>query len=129
VRKLFVTTILFILMMAFSLGENVNLFFDANTEPDVLFYNIYQTTTSGGPYGVPVGAVTQGISPIMFTVTNVDLSICPCWYVVTALNAPASESPFSPESPEVNQPTVTPPSAPAPPTVTVTTTTTVTVSP
>ena len=113
-KKLFITAILLTLMTAFSFGENVNIFWDSNTEPDVTSYNVYRGDAAGGPYAV-INTVPQTANP-MYSDTGVDLTTDK-FYVVTAVNSAALESPFSNEAQASALPPATPPGAP---TVTIT---------
>jgi len=117
--KLIISSILFILFMSFSFAENVNLFWDANTELNVTHYNIHRGDTVGGPYTV-IGTSSQASNP-MFSDLAVDLTTDK-FYVVTALNNAGMESAFSNEVSASSVPPATPPSAP---TITIT----ITVSP
>ncbi len=72
----------------------VNLNWADNTEPDLAGYNIYRSTTSGGPYTQINGALTATSDYADGAVTNGTTY----YYVVTALNAAANESADSNEA-------------------------------
>ena len=117
--KFTISAILFVLLTSVSFAENVNLFWDSNSEPDVTFYNVYRSDTSGSLYSV-IGTVTQTANP-MYSDMGVDLT-ADKFYVVTANNSAGLESGFSNEVSASAVPTATPPGAP---TITIT----ITVSP
>lgn len=85
---------LFLLSTGSLLAENVNLFWDSNSEPDVVSYNVYRGDATGGPYAV-INTVSQ-ISNPMYSDVGVDLTTDK-FYVVTAVNSAALESLFSNE--------------------------------
>ena len=73
------------------IGSTVPLFWDANSEPDLLRYNVYRSLTSGSGYSV-IGTTPQAADPISFT----DPTPLPTgYYVVTAVNTSGLESGFS----------------------------------
>ncbi len=114
-----IALVVLVLFLIPAFGENVNIFWDANTEPDVTSYNVYRGDDSGGPYTV-INTVPQTANP-MYSDAGVDLTTDK-FYVVTAVNSGSQESPFSNEAQASALPPATPPSAP---TVTIT----ITVSP
>lgn len=100
---------------------NVRLQWNRNSESDVTGYNVYRSTTSGGPYNkinaalVPQTAV--GVSPIY---ADVPPSNATFFYVVRAVNASGLESGNSNEA--VANPPAVPPAPPTGLAATVTTT-------
>ena len=123
IHSLFVSAIkYFSLLFLFTsplLAENVNLFWTANSEPDVVSYNVKRGDVSGGPY-TTIGSVGQTANP-SFTDVSVDLGTDK-FYVVTAINNAALESPNSNEATAASIPPGVPPNSP---TITIT----ITVSP
>jgi len=111
--------IILLLMMVPALGENVSLFWDANTEPDVLSYNVKRGDAAGGPY-TTIDNVGQTSNPF-YTDIAVDLT-ADKFYVVTAVNSSSLESS---NSNEVSASAIPPGVPPDAPTITIT----VTVSP
>ena len=89
-------------------GQNaqVSLGWNDNTEPDLAGYNVYRSTTSGGPYSKLNGAVVSVSNYTDTTVTNGTTY----YYVVTAEDTGANESGNSNEASATPQ--VTPPAAP-----------------
>ena len=74
-------------------GNSVTLAWDANTEPDLAGYRIYQSRTAGGPY-TQIGQV--GVMPAPeWTVTG--LTNGTYFWVVTARNLAGMESGYSNE--------------------------------
>ncbi|MCB9853682.1 MAG: endonuclease [Phycisphaerales bacterium] len=72
----------------------VSLSWNANAEPDLSGYNIYRSTTSGGPYAQLNGAVVNTNAYNDTTVVNGTTY----FYVVTAVNTGADESSYSDEA-------------------------------
>lgn len=74
-------------------GPEVPLYWDANTEPNIDFYNVYRSTTQGSGY-VVISMSPQGADPI----SDTDLTpLSTNYYVVTAVNTSGLESGFSNE--------------------------------
>ena len=74
-------------------SSTVSLFWGANSEPDLLRYNVYRSLTSGFGYSV-IGTTPQAADPISFTDPT---PLGTGYYVVTAVNTSSSESGFSNE--------------------------------
>ena len=74
-------------------GPSVPLYWDANGEPNIDFYNVYRSENSGSGYSV-IGTAAQGPDPISYTDTPPLLT---GFYVVTAVNTSGLESGFSDE--------------------------------
>jgi subtilisin family serine protease len=89
-------------------NAQVTLAWNANTEPDLAGYNVYRSTTSGGPYAKINGALVGTNAYLDTGVTNGT----PYYYVVTAVDTAAQESGYS------NQASATPQAPPAGVTVT-----------
>ena len=74
-------------------GSTVLLEWNANSEPDIDYYNLYRSPTLGSGYSV-IGTVPQSPDPISFT----DLTpLLTGYYVVTAVNTDGLESSYSNE--------------------------------
>ncbi len=74
-------------------GSIVTLEWNANSEPDIDYYNLYRSPTVGSGYSV-IGTVAQGPDPVSFT----DMTpLLTGYYVVTAVNTDGLESGFSNE--------------------------------
>ena len=89
-------------------GPSVPLYWDANGEPNIDFYNVYRSQNSGSGYSV-VGTAPQSLDPVSFTDTS---PVSTGYYVLTAVNTSGLESGFSNElcvtltgSPTNNAPT------------------------
>ena len=74
-------------------GGTVLLEWNANSEPDIDYYNLYRSPTLGSGYSV-IGTVPQGPDPVSFTDLTPFLT---GYYVVTAVNTEGLESSFSNE--------------------------------
>ena len=108
-KMLLTLSFVFISLITWGFGENVNLFIAPSVEADVVKYRVHRSDTSGGPY-TSVGEVAQSGSP-MFTDAAVDLSSTK-FYVMTAVDNGGLESPFSNEIQADGIPAGTPPAAP-----------------
>jgi len=74
-------------------GSTVVLEWNANSESDIDYYNLYRSPTLGSGYSV-IGTVAQGPAPVSFT----DMTpLLTGYYVVTAVNTDGLESSFSNE--------------------------------
>jgi len=74
-------------------GSTVLLEWNANSEPDIDYYNLYRSPTLGSGYSV-IGTTPQAPSPIALT----DITpLATSYYVVTAVNTSGLESSFSDE--------------------------------
>jgi len=74
-------------------GSTVLLEWNANSEPDIDYYNLYRSPTLGSGYSV-IGTVPQSPDPVSFT----DMTpLLTGYYVVTAVNTSGLESSFSNE--------------------------------
>ncbi len=78
-------------------GPSVPLYWDANGEPNIDFYNVYRSQNSGSGYSV-IGTAAQGPDPISFTEST---PLPTGFYVVTAVNTSGLESGFSDSAPRV----------------------------
>ncbi len=74
-------------------GSTVLLEWNANSEPDIDYYNLYRSPTLGSGYSV-IGTVPQGLDPVSFTDMTPPLT---GYYVVTAVNTDGLESSYSNE--------------------------------
>ena len=74
-------------------GSTVLLEWNANSELDIDYYNLYRSPTLGSGYSV-IGTVSQSPDPVSFTDTTPLLT---GYYVVTAVNTDGLESGFSNE--------------------------------
>jgi len=104
----------FISLIPWAFGENVNIFIAPSTEPRVVKYRVLKSTASGGPY-TPIGEVAQSAAPI-FTDANVDLT-SPQFYVVEVVDSLNQSSPISNE---VQAQQITLPAPPGAVTITIT---------
>jgi fibronectin type 3 domain-containing protein len=112
--KMLAITTVFISLIAWSYGENVNLFISPSSESTVVKYRVKRAVTSGGPY-LSIGEVAQSAAP-MFTDAAVDLTN-PQYYVVTVVDGFNQESPISNE---VQAQSITLPAPPSATTITIT---------
>jgi len=69
------------------------LYWDANGEPNIDFYTVYRSQTSGSGYSI-IGTAPQSLDPVSFTDTSPDST---GYYVLTAVNTSGLESGFSNE--------------------------------
>jgi len=104
----------FLSLISWGFGENVNLFIAPNVEPSVVKYKVHRAGNVGGPY-LAIGEVAQSAAP-MFTDAAVDLT-SPQFYVVTAVDVFNQEGPFSNE---VQAQSITLPAPPGATTITIT---------
>jgi len=102
--------ILAILLMATPvMADDVTFQWDANTEPDLAGYHLYQGTVSGGPYTRLTNPGDIGPTVTTYTLPNVADGVW--FYVLTAYDSetPSLESDYS------NEVSITISNAPAPP--------------
>ena len=98
-------------LVATALNGGVDLAWDANSENDLDGYNVYRSTTAGGPYA-QVNAGLVGVNA--FTDTGLTNGTT-YYYVVTAVDTSSNESADSDEAsatPDAGLPDTTPPAAP-----------------
>jgi len=70
-----------------SSSSQINLDWNNNTEADLFGYNIYRSSTSGGPYGLIYGGVTTSA----YADTGLS-ALTTYYYVVTAVDSSGNES-------------------------------------
>lgn len=89
-KNLIIITVLAIVLISTvaRAGSTVTLIWDANTEPNLTGYNVYQSGVSGQP-GVKVKTVTSPIAVLP------DLLDGPAYFVVTAYDTEGLESGYS----------------------------------
>ena len=76
----------------------VSLAWDEVTTTDVLLYNVYRATTTGGPYGLVAGITTPQYADLGLTNGTT------YFYVVTVANTAGNESAYSNEASTTPQP-------------------------
>jgi fibronectin type 3 domain-containing protein len=87
--------ILLAILLAVPVWADVNLAWDANSEPDLAGYNVYRSTTSGSGYVKLNTALVQGTT---YTDTDADVDAGTAYfYVCTAVDTSQLESGFSNE--------------------------------
>lgn len=88
--KLFILSVLLCLYPVYAQALEVTLAWDANTEPDLQFYNVYQAENFGDHTG-PWVAIAQIAKPITIKTVLVDATKNFSWYV-TAVDQSGNES-------------------------------------
>lgn len=109
-RKFLLGALLTVLFTGSSFAWSVNVFWNANSEPDVTTYNVYRATASGA-YGAPLASVPATAFPT-YSDQGLATGSGPFFYVVTAVNNASLESPFSNEGKAVEPAAGTAPAAP-----------------
>lgn len=88
--------------------KSVTLLWDANTEPDLAGYRLYQGSAPGGPYSLK-NALTKVTTTTFVLTATVPTNY---YWVLTAVDSSGNESGYSNEVSFLFDPDVTPPAAP-----------------
>ena len=88
-------------------SSQINLDWADNSESDLSYYNVYRSTTSGGPYS----SIASNVTSNSYTDTD-DLAPLIYYYVVTAVDSEEHESDYSNEAWATTDPGTEPPKPP-----------------